>query len=300
MPRAPHVAVLIAAPSSGALTADIGSDVRQVLVGASPCRWLADEEAAEIAFACDPIDRQAIDSEIRKTLAPWPIDAAVLPAADRRKRLLVADMDSTIIAQECIDELADVVGLRQEVSAITERSMRGEIDFGQSLTERVRLLRGLPETALLEVARTRITLNSGARLLTGTMRRHGAQTAIVSGGFSVFTGHVRRIAGFDRDHFNRLETADGRLTGRLIPPILDQVAKQRTFEALLTEMGLEPAETLAVGDGANDIAMIRAAGLGVAFRAKPALRAAADAVIEHGDLTALLYLQGYRAREFSE
>jgi phosphoserine phosphatase len=299
MPCEPHVAVLIVAPASRALTAEAVSRAATLLSDAGMPQWLATGEAAEITFVCDPADRASTAARIRRALAPWPIDAAVVPAAGRRKRLLVADMDSTIIAEECIDELAEIVGLRQEISAITERAMRGEIDFVQSITERVRLLQGLPEAALMEVVRTRITLNPGARTLTGTMRRFGARTAIISGGFSYFTGHVRQLAGFDEDHCNRLEIAGGRLTGRLVPPILDHDAKRRTLDAVSARMSLDPAETLAVGDGANDVDMIRAAGLGVAFRAKPVLREAAGAEIEHGDLTSLLYLQGYRASEFT-
>ena len=178
--------------------------------------------------------------------------------------------------------------------------MRGEIDFVQSLTERVGLLKGLPEAKLAEVAQTRISLNPGARALTATLRRHGALTVIISGGFSVFTNRVRALAGFDRDHCNRLEVVDGRLTGRLVHPILDQEAKRRTLVGLAAELGLDLSETIAVGDGANDIDMIRAAGLGVAFRGKSRLRAAADAEISHGDLTALLYLQGFHASKISE
>ncbi len=298
MPAAPLVAVLIAPPGSIALSTALVAEVRSKLPDAGPSRWLHPEVAAEVTFTASLAGKRAILAEIHRLLAPHPIDAAIVPATNRRKKLLVADMDSTLIAQECIDELAGVMGLRQEISAITERSMRGEIDFVQSLTMRVGLLKGLPELALQDVAQTRITLNPGARTLAATMRHHGALTAIVSGGFAVFTGHVRELAAFDRDFSNRLEVADGRLTGRLTPPILDPDGKSHTLDALVAECGITRDETIAVGDGANDVQMIRAAGLGVAFRAKPVLGEAADAEITHGDLTALLYLQGYHAVEF--
>lgn len=295
MPPVPLVLVLIARPESAALSAGVLASARDKLPNTGPGRWLNPEEAAEIAFDADPAEAQAILTPIVQELAPLPVDAAIVPAAGRRKKLLVADMDSTLIAQECIDELADVMGLRAEIAAITERSMRGEIDFTQSISRRVGLLKGLEEAQLREVAASRITLTPGARTLAVTMRRHGAECAIVSGGFSVFTSDVRERAAFGRDFSNRLEIADGRLTGRLVPPILDQADKARRLRSLALELGVDISETLAVGDGANDRDMIRAAGLGVAFRAKPALKAEADAIIDHGDLTALLYLQGFHA-----
>lgn len=300
MPTAPLVTVLLAPPGRAALTTGLLAQARSILPNAGPSRWLAPEAAVELAFTADPAEKRAILAELQRSLAPFPVDVAIVPAANRRKKLLVADMDSTLIAQECIDELADVMGLRKEISAITERSMNGEIDFVQSLSERVGLLEGLPETALHDVAQTRIALTPGAKTLAATMRRNGALTAIVSGGFTVFTGHVRGLAAFDRDYSNRLEVRDGRLTGKLVPPILDHDGKRHTLDALVAELGINMDETIAVGDGANDVQMIRAAGLGVAFRAKPVLREAADAEVAHGDLTALLYLQGYHAGEFVE
>ena len=298
MAALPYVAVLIAPSRSSGLTAEILETARQSLPGAGPSRWLAHREAAEIAMSIEPEAAPMLRAALVATLASKPIDSAILPAARRRKRLLVADMDSTLIGQECIDEIAAEAGLRQEISAITERSMRGEIDFVQSLTMRVGLLKGLPEAALQKVAQTRITLTPGARTLVATMRQQGAETAIISGGFTLFTGHVRELAGFDRDYSNRLEVADGRLTGRLVPPILDMEDKARRLDSIAEELDLDPTETLAVGDGANDRDMIRRAGLGVAFRAKPVLKDMADAAIDHGDLTALLYLQGFHAGEF--
>lgn len=297
MPLQELVTVLIAPPQSGSLSPSHVSEAVQALPNARPGRWLSPGEAAEVPFFGSLEDRQILTEKVRSRLGSAPVDIAVLSAEHRRKRLLVADMDSTLIGQECIDELAALAGVGAQVAAITDKSMRGELDFEQSLAERVRLLSGLPETALAEVLTSRISLNAGARSLAATMRRHGALTAIVSGGFAAFTGHVRACAGFDRDFSNRLEIDNGVLTGRLVPPVLGRNAKRETLLTLTNELGLAVQETLAVGDGANDIEMIRAAGLGVAYRAKPALRSVADACIDRADLTALLFLQGYRAQE---
>lgn len=298
MTPVPLVAVLIGPPSRAQLTSALLADVSGLLPGAASGRWLSADEAAEIPFTASMESRASLMEKLRKRLGSAPIDVAILSAVDRRKRLLVADMDSTLIGQECIDELAAVAGVGAQVAAITERSMRGEIDFESSLKARVRLLAGLPEVVLSQILETRIKLNPGARTLAATMRRQGVLTAIVSGGFTTFTGHVRAVAGFDRDFSNRLEIAGGTLTGRLVPPILGRQAKRQTLDALTAELGLSLDETLAVGDGANDIDMIRAAGLGVAYRAKPVLVGAADARIDHGDLTALLFLQGFSTEEF--
>lgn len=228
----------------------------------------------------------------RAALAGEAVDANAVPAQDRLKRLLIADMDSTIIGVECIDEIADLAGVRAEVAAITEAAMRGELDFEGSLTARVALLAGL-EAALLErVFAERVRLNPGAATLVRTMAALGAVTALVSGGFTFFSERVGKAAGFARQSANVLEIADGRLTGRVVPPILGRQAKAERLEALCAEAGHTAALALAVGDGANDLAMVRAAGLGVAYRAKPALASAADARIDHADLTALLHLQG--------
>jgi phosphoserine phosphatase len=234
-------------------------------------------------------------------LEAGPFDHAVLPASARRKRLLVSDMDSTIITIECIDELADFAGLRDEVAAVTRRAMNGELDFAAALRARVALLAGLRESAFAEVIRERLTLMPGAVTLVRTMRaRAGALTALVSGGFTAFTGHVRELCGFDLDQANSLEVAGGRLTGRIVPPLRDAGTKLATLERLRVERGLEQAETLAVGDGPTTCPMIRAAGLGVAFRAHPRVRAQAPFRVDRGDLTALLYLQGYARAEFVE
>lgn len=226
------------------------------------------------------------------------IDVNAVPAAGRRKRMLIADMDSTIISVECIDEIADFVGVKPQVSAITERAMRGELDFESSLRARVALLRGLPEARLADVYAERVRLNPGARTLVRTMGAHGAHAMLVSGGFTFFAARVATAAGFAEHHANILLFADGRLTGKVAEPILGRAAKLEALVHVAGRLGAMPAEALAVGDGANDLAMVEAAGLGVAYHAKPALEAGADAVIRHADLTALLYLQGYSRDEF--
>ena len=248
-------------------------------------RRLADT-AVEIAF----------DGALPEGFAVPGCDANVVPAAGRRKRLLVADMDSTIIGVECIDELADFAGLKGEVSAITEAAMRGELDFEAALIARVALLKGLPASVLEECYAERVRLNPGARTLVRTMAASGAETALVSGGFSFFTERVAAEAGFASNQANTLEVADGRLTGAVGRPILGREAKLAALRRLSAEAGPEAA--VAVGDGANDLDMVRAAGLGVAYHAKPALAAAADARLEVSDLTAILALQGIPEREW--
>lgn len=230
-------------------------------------------------------------------LAGLAVDANILPAAGRRKRLLVADMDSTIIGVECIDEIAAEAGVGAQVAAITERAMQGALDFEAALRERVALLAGLPEAALDRVCSTRVRLTPGARRLVQTMNALGAVTALVSGGFTWFTERVAAEAGFGVHRANTLIIENGRLTGAVAAPILGRAAKRETLEALAAEAGLSPRDAVAVGDGANDAEMLRAAGLGVAFRAKPALRSVADAVIDHADLTAVLSLQGIAEEE---
>ena len=227
-----------------------------------------------------------------------PVDLAVLPTADRRKRLLMADMDSTIITVECLDELADHVGLKPRVAAITRRAMNGEIDFAAALRERVALLRGLDAGVIDEILRQRVRATPGAATLVRTMRAHGAFTALVSGGFTAFTGPVRARLGFDHDEANELAVEDGLLTGGLIEPIRDASSKRAALLRLAETLNLPVAATLAVGDGANDLPMIATAGLGVAFRPHPRVAAAAPHTIRYGDLTALLHLQGYAASEF--
>ncbi|HEY4265545.1 MAG TPA: phosphoserine phosphatase SerB, partial [Micropepsaceae bacterium] len=206
-------------------------------------------------------------------------------------------MDSTIIGCECIDELADIAGIKPKVAAITERAMRGELDFPSALRMRVALLTGLPLEALARVYAERVRLNKGARTLTATMRKNGAHTLLVSGGFTYFTARVAADAGFEDNQGNRLLDDGKRLTGAVGEPILGREAKLRALENAVAHYGFSFAETLAVGDGANDLDMIARAGMGVAYHAKPVVAAAADSAIAHGDLTSLLYLQGYRANE---
>jgi phosphoserine phosphatase len=241
---------------------------------------------------------RGLERELRESLATRPIDIAILPAANRRKKLLIADMDSTIIEQEVVDELAAVAGIGEAISAITARAMKGEIEFEPALRERVALLQGLPETAIQHVIQKRITFAPGGRTLVATMKAHGAFTAIVSGGFLPFTRHVAERLGFDSHQANELLIAQGRLTGRVREPVLGKNAKVEALKRLAAKLGLSLDDAVAVGDGANDVPMLRLAGLGVALHAKPAVREAAPVRIDHGDLTALLYLQGYRKDEF--
>ena len=235
----------------------------------------------------------------REAIGEASVDLCVQSALHRRKRLLIADMDSTIIGCECLDELADFAGVKAAVSAITERAMRGEIGFEGALRERVAMLKGLPLAALQQCYDERVRLNPGARTLVRTMAAHGARCLLVSGGFEFFTRRVAAAAGFHADRANRLIEADGVLTGAVAEPILGREAKLAALNAEVGALGIDPADTLAVGDGANDLAMIGAAGLGVAYRAKPLVAAEADARVDHADLTALLYFQGYRADQFS-
>jgi phosphoserine phosphatase len=228
-----------------------------------------------------------------------PVDAGVQPAVGRRKRLLISDMDATIVAVECIDELADFAGLKAEIAAITEAGMRGEMDFETGLRERVRMLTGLASRDIDRCIAERVTLNAGAETLVRTMAANGAECLLVSGGFTLFVEKVAADVGFHRSHSNVLEIAEGQLTGQVLGPVFGSAQKLATLMEEAERLGLELSETLAVGDGANDLAMIEAAGLGVAYRAKPVVAARADARVEHADLTALLYFQGYAAEEFA-
>jgi phosphoserine phosphatase len=234
----------------------------------------------------------------RGLLAELPVDVCVQPWAGRRKRLFVADMDSTIIGCECLDELADFAGLKAEISAITERAMRGEIAFEGALRERVAMLKGLGLDALEKAYAERVRLNPGARTLVRTMAANGVRCVLVSGGFTYFTSRVAEVAGFHANRANTLTEANGKLTGTVGEPILGREAKLAALNEEASVLGLPLAETVAIGDGANDLAMIGAAGLGVAYRAKPIVAAEADCAVDHADLTAVLYFQGYRADEF--
>jgi phosphoserine phosphatase len=294
-----HVATLICNPAQAVLDGKLVARAKGALSGAAGHIWLAQGIAAEVRFfASGDGHARAVAERLRKTLGDLPVDTVVQRATGRRKRLLIADMDSTMIQQECIDELADYVGLKAHVAAITERAMRGEIAFEPALRERVALLKDLPVSVIDEVIRDRITLMPGAQTLIATMRAHGAHTCLVSGGFVDFVDRVAATVGFDAAYGNRLERNGDTLSGVVTEPILGREAKLETLVQLRDQFGLERGETLAVGDGANDLAMLGEAGLGVAYHAKPAVAAAAAARIDHGDLTALLYLQGYRQTEF--
>jgi phosphoserine phosphatase len=286
---------LIAAP--GALgRAPIAAAAAIAGLGAEPGRpdFLAPDTACDIAFA--ELDPDQADAAVRGALGGLPVDVVVQPSAGRRKRLLVADMESTIIENEMLDELADFLGLREQVAEITRRAMNDEIDFTAALEARVALLEGM-NAAILDDAASRIRIMPGAAALVATMRGNGAFCVLVSGGFRHFTAMIRDRLGFDRDISNDLVVEGGRLAGRVKRPIVTRETKRATLTALAAERHLPLAATLAVGDGANDLLMIEAAGLGVAFRAKPAVAARARVRIDHGDLTALLYAQGYRADE---
>ena len=290
-----HVIVVTGAPGSGAIASSVRSAVADA--ARTDLVTLADGDAVEAQFAATDAEATRLVARLRADLKA-PVDINLVPAAGRRKHLLVADMDSTIIRQECIDEMADLFGLKAKISAITERAMRGELDFEAALTERLGLLAGLDEAGLETVWTERIQLMPGASTLIATMRANGAYTALVSGGFTFFTRKVATAVGFDANRANQLEFADGRLTGRVLGPILGREAKRAALVEFAGQRGLPLSATLAVGDGANDLDMVRAAGLGVAYRAKPKVAAEAAASITHGDLTALLHLQGYATTDF--
>ncbi|WP_445217186.1 phosphoserine phosphatase SerB [Bradyrhizobium sp. Pa8] len=297
------VATLICNPDNPALDSTIVDGARAVLPQAQPAHWLFDGIAVDIPFgAQDNLqgDRHAIEHRLRELRGDLPIDIVVQPVGFRRKKLFLADMDSTMIGQECIDELADLVGMKAHVAAITERAMRGEIEFEPALRERVALLKDLPAGVVDEVLAKRITLTPGGRELVATMRAHGAYTCLVSGGFTLFTRAVAAKIGFQENRANELVVRDGKFTGEVKEPILGRAAKLATLVDLMESFDLDDIDSVVVGDGANDLAMIQAAGLGVAYHAKPAVAAAAAARIDHGDLTALLYAQGYRRDEFVE
>jgi phosphoserine phosphatase len=300
-----HVATLVCDPAMPVLTCDMLCQVSEAIIEQSfvkqdPPRWLAQDIAADIFFEPGPAaGTKAIADTVRASLGNAAVDVIVQKAEGRRKRLLLADMDSTMIGQECIDELAAEIGAMTHVAAITDRAMRGDIAFEPALRERVALLKGLDRATIRHVIANKITLTPGGRALVQTMRAHGAHAVLVSGGFSIFTSVIAAAIGFDEHRANELLfDEDGRLSGLVAEPILGKSAKLAALEQLREKHGLATEETLAIGDGANDLAMLEAAGLGVAFRAKPRVAAAAHARIDHGDLTALLYAQGYRREEF--
>jgi phosphoserine phosphatase len=245
-------------------------------------------------------DREPLLAAARSFAEGLKLDINVVATAQRKKKLLIADMDSTIINVECLDELADMAGLKPQIAAITERAMRGELEFEAALRERVGMLKGLKLDALERTYGERVQLNPGAKHLLATMRAHGAHTMLVSGGFGFFTRRVAEAAGFHVERGNTLLDDGVALTGEVGTPILGRQAKLEALEEAAANLKLDFAETLAVGDGANDLAMIQRAGMGVAYHAKPVVAAAAGAAIDHNDLTALLYLQGYTDAEMIE
>ena len=290
------IATLIAADRLGRGDISAAADaLRAVGIGPEAPAWVEAGSACDLSFA-DGAEaaRRALEGRIAGA------DLIVQPAAHRRKKLLAADMDSTMITVECIDELADFAGVKAEVAAVTERAMHGELDFEAALDARVALLRGLDATIIDRCREERVRLMPGARTLVRTMRAHGGYALLVSGGFTRFAEPVAEAIGFDEVAANRLVIADGRLSGTVEKPIVGAEAKKQAMLAAAAARGLDRADLLAVGDGANDIPMLQAAGLGIAYRAKPAVAAAADARIVANDLTALLYAQGYARREWVE
>ena len=292
-----YVVTLICNPANPALDSTVIDGARALLPSPGPAQWLFNEVAADIPFEGDG-DIEAIERRLREARGDLPIDIVVQPRIARRKKLFLADMDSTMIGQECVDELADFAGKKAEVSAITERAMSGEIEFEPALRDRVALLKGLPVGIVDKVMKERITLTPGGRELVATMRAHGAYTCLISGGFTLFTRAVAKMIGFQENRANELIVEDGRLTGEVAEPVLGRARKLATLVELLESFDLDDIDTLAVGDGANDLDMLVHAGLGIAYHAKPAVATAAAARIDHGDLTALLYAQGYRREDF--
>jgi len=286
-----HVLTLIAGAGT-TLEPALVAAIRRT-IGGGPETVLSPGEAAEIACSGLPdLGR------VRALLEARPIDAVVTPAAGRRKRLLVADMDSTIVADETLDELAAHAGMKEPIAAITRQSMNGEVAFADALRRRVAMLRGLDCGALAATWRA-VRITPGARELVATMRAHGATTVLVSGGFTYFTSRVAEALGFDIHHANTLLDDGTALTGAVAEPVLDRDAKRDALRAIAASKRLDRAETMAVGDGANDLDMLQEAGLGIAYHAKPIVAAAIPARIDHADLRALLFVQGYRAAEFS-
>ncbi len=312
----PAVVCLVADREHEPLDPHLVTEVAQLLGGTA--RWLSDAEAAEItAPGLEPIEA---GERLADLLRGRAVDHAALSPDHRRKQLLLCDMDSTIIQIECIDELADFAGIKPQIAAVTEQAMNGELDFRQALYARVALLAGLPEAVIAEIIAERLALTPGARTLVATMRANGARTALVSGGFVQFTRHVQTVCGFDEEEANelefgdgrltgqltgtirvaaaKLEIADGRLTGQLTGTIRDAAAKLAALRRLRAALGLTTESTLAVGDGVNDLPMLEEAGLGIGYRPHARLRGRVDTCIDHGDLTAVLFLQGYRRDEF--
>lgn len=284
-------ATLIARP--GGLDPALADSLRNAW-GGGDVQWLSPDEAAEFALAQRPGNLWDVWQEAQGL----GVDLAVQATDGRRKRMLLADMDSTMIRQECIDELAAEAGVGDRVAGITARAMNGELDFEAALKERVGLLKGLPEAAIAKVLQTRITLMPGGPVLLATMKANGAHCALVSGGFTAFTAAIAERLGFHEHHANTLLAEDGKLTGDVARPILGREAKVEALHRITAERGLNPADVLAVGDGANDLGMLQLSGTGVALHAKPSVQQQAKIRVNHGDLTALLFLQGYAKSDF--
>lgn len=294
------ILTLISPAGGQALNSTLMADATTALVRAGAAvegeNWLARDAACDIPFS--GIEPHMGEGVVRQVIEGAAIDVVVQPAEGRRKALLVADMDSTIVTSETLDELAEFAGIKDKIAEITRRAMNGEIDFQGALRERVGMLKGLPAEAL-EKTLARVVLTTGATALVRTMRAHGAYTALISGGFTFFTGRVATLVGFNEHRGNTLGIANGELTGTVGEPILDKDSKLNTLRELVARLQISPQLSMAVGDGANDLPMLQAAGLGVAFRAKPITAKGAAARIDHAGLEALLYIQGYKRNEFA-
>jgi phosphoserine phosphatase len=290
-----HVVTLLTNPETPVLERVTVESLRNAW-GGGEARWLDPGVAAEFDLGAIPDNRW----EVWEGLQALQVDMVLQKAEGRKKRLLIADMDSTMIRQECIDELADEAGVGARVADITARAMNGELDFEGALRERVGLLKGLPEAVIAQVLRDRITLMPGGRVLLATMKANGAYAALVSGGFTAFTSAVAAKLGFDENRANMLQVTGGKLAGTVAEPILGKEAKLQALHEITARLGIAPADAIAVGDGANDLPMLLAAGTGVALHAKPQVQAECKLQVNHGDLTALLYLQGYSREEFAE
>jgi phosphoserine phosphatase len=288
-----YVATLLSNPATPSLESATVEALRNAWGGGAAI-WLNPGIAAEFTLNTVPGNQW----QVWEDMQALGIDLAIQPAAGRRKRMLLADMDSTMIGQECIDELADEAGVGAYVAGITARAMNGELEFEEALRERVALLKGLDSGVIAKVLAERITFIPGGRELIATMKANGGYAALVSGGFTAFTGHVAQALGFDEHRANTLHMADGLLAGTVAEPILGREAKVRALEEISARLGITAGDVMAVGDGANDLGMLGRAGAGVALHAKPSVAAQCDLRINHGDLTALLYLQGYSLDEF--